>query len=181
MKARSILFVFIFSQSFNVFPQVLSIKRDSIPWNTNYSLKWTDFMGKPDTSIWIAVCAASIYVKGFWEDDLPNFLVSNAFIKNNAWTRDTTSTGVLRHEQLHFDIAEVYARKIRKSVDSLRRKKIKTIEAYSTEIQKLLKIRRETDGLYDEETIHGVNGKEQADWNKKILKELNDLSAYHIR
>jgi hypothetical protein len=179
MKRRYILFALAFVMSFSLFSQGSCIKQDSISWNRNYQLKWSDFLGRPDTlSSWMAGCAASIYVKGCRDNGLPNFLVSNSFIKNEAWTKDTTSVIMLQHEQLHFDIAEVHARKIRRAVDLLRRKKVKDIEAYSAEIRKLLQMRNETDSLYDEQTSHGTYGNQQSEWKQKILKELEALNAY---
>ena len=182
MKRRYVLFALVFLKSFNLFSQESYIKQDSIPWSKKARLQWSDFTGRPDTSSQgTAGCAAAIYVKGIRDKGLPKFLVSNFFIKSRAWTKDTISFILLRHEQLHFDIAEVYARKIRKAIDSLRRRKVKTVNNYSVEITKLLKMRDETDGLYDEQTSHGVNGKEQSDWDQKILKELEALSDYEFK
>jgi predicted secreted Zn-dependent protease len=120
-------------------------------------------------------------VNGFRDNGLPNFLVTNSFIKIDAWSKDTVSVRVLQHEQLHFDIAEVYARKIRQAVDSLRRINVKTIGTYSSEIKKLLAMRNETDSLYDEQTSHGVYWNEQLVWNQKILKELEALNNYAVK
>ena len=179
MRRSHVLFTLIFLNSFNLFSQELSVKQDTILWDKRVRLKWSDFMGKPDTlSEGLAGCAAAIYVEGFRDNGLPNFFVSNSFIKKNAWTKDTTSVALLQHEQLHFDIAEVYARKIRKVVDSLRLKKVEAIEVYSTEIKKLLNMRNETNSLYDEQTAHGTYGNLQSEWNHKILKELAALDAY---
>jgi hypothetical protein len=50
----------------------------------------------------------------------------------------TTSAYDLAHEQLHFDIGELYARKIRKGVMELRDRKIKSIEEYGSLISKLI-------------------------------------------
>lgn len=182
MKKKCGLFVLVILKTINLFSQEYSSKQDSIAWHRGYHLAWSDFMGRPDTSSnSTAGCAASIYVKGFRDNGLPNFLVSNSFIKKEAWTKDTTSVILLQHEQLHFDIAEVYARKIRKSIELLRRKKINAVEAYTVEIQKLLKIRIETDTLYDEQTSHGINGNAQSSWKKKILKELDALNEYAVK
>jgi hypothetical protein len=179
MKRKCGLLALVILNSFTVFSQQVVLKEDSILWDKNIRLKWSDFTGRPDTfSEGTAGCAASIYVKGFRDNGLPNFLVTNSFIKNDAWTKDTTSVILLRHEQLHFDIAEVYARKIRKAVDSLRKANVIDIGPYSEEIQRLLKERNETDSLYDEQTAHGVYGNEQSVWNEKILKELESLSEY---
>lgn len=182
MKRRYILFALVFLKSFNLFSQESGIKQDSIPWSKRTRLQWSDFKGRPDTSSeGTAGCAASIYVKGTRDNGLPNFLVSNFFIKNSAWTKDTTSFSLLRHEQLHFDIAEVYARRIRKAIDFLKRRKVKTVNNYSVEITKLIKMRDETDSLYDEQTSHGVNSRSQSDWDQKILKELEALSDYEFK
>lgn len=175
------MFVLLFLKPFELLAQESLNVQDSILWDKNVRLKWSDFVGRPDTSSkWMAVCPASIYVKGFMDKGLPNFLVTNSFIKNDAWTKDSLSVVILRHEQLHFDIAEVYARKIRKAIDSLRRQKVKDIEAYSVEIKQLLKMRHETDSLYDEQTAHGVYGNKQSVWNQKILKELEALKDYAL-
>jgi hypothetical protein len=176
------LFALMLGISFDLFSQESCIKQDSIPWSNNYRLKWSDFAGRVDSSSnWMAGCAASIYIKGFWDNGLPNFSVSNFFIKGDAWTKDTTSAIMLQHEQLHFDIAEIHARKIRRAVDLLRRKKVKDIGAYSTEIRKLLQMRNETDSLYDEQTSHGTYGNQQIEWKQKILKELHSLNDYAVK
>lgn len=179
MKRRFGLLALVFFTSFAVFSQQAVPREDSILWDKSIRLKWSDFMSRPDTfSERTAGCAASIYVRGFIDNGLPDFIVTNSFIKNDAWTKDTASVNLLKHEQLHFDIAEMYARKIRKAIDSLRRNKVKDIEPYSEEIQKLLKMRKETDSLYDQQTAHGLYGNEQSVWNQKILKELECLSEY---
>lgn len=182
MKIRYVLFALIFVTSFNLFSQESYIKQDSIPWDKNYRLKWSDFKGRPDMlSKEDAACAASIYVRGFRDKGLPNFLVYNSFMKSDAWTSDSTSVMLLQHEQLHFDIAEVYARKIRKAVDSLRRKQIKSTDSYSIEITKLLSMFETTGKLYDEQTSHGTYGNQQSEWEQKILKELQSLNDYAVR
>ena len=179
MKATYILLLLVLTKPIDLFSQDIQSKKDSIVWDRNYKLKWSDFMGAPDTSsAWMAGCAPSIYVRGYWENNLPNFLVSNSFIRNKAWTKDVTSIPMLRHEQLHFDIAEVYSRKIRKAVDSLRRMEVRTFEPYSIEIRTLLNLYDETDRIYDDETSHGVNGNVQSNWCQRIAEELNVLNKY---
>lgn len=177
------MFAIVLLQSFGLLAQQPPLtQQDSIPWDKNVQLQWSDFTGRADTSSqWVAVCPASVYVRGFMDKGLPNFLVTNSFMKKEAWTKDPTSANILRHEQLHFDIAEVYARKIRQSIDSLRRRNVKTVSNYSLEITKLIKKRHEIDSLYDEQTSHGTYGDEQSDWNQKILKELEALNDYAVK
>jgi predicted secreted Zn-dependent protease len=48
--------------------------------------------------------------------------VKNYFDKDQSWMM-VKNAYVLQHEQIHFNISELYARKIRKSADSLSQKK----------------------------------------------------------
>lgn len=177
MRSVGILLMFI-SFSSSVLAQ--SIEIDSICWDRNRTLKWSDFQGPPDTvmSIGLAGCGAALQVAGYWDKGLPNFLVTNYFKKNSSWTVDTTSSYLLQHEQLHFDIAEVHARKIRKAVDSLRSEGIRNFDPYSDAIQYLLNRKNEINSLYDEETGHSVYRDKQEEWNQKVRDELRCLKEY---
>ena len=57
----------------------LAQEADSICWNENRKLKWTDFKGEPDTTEldWYAVCPAALEARGYWDSGLPNFLITN--------------------------------------------------------------------------------------------------------
>lgn len=178
---RYILMILVFINTNGVTAQIsLNSESDSIIWNPAHKLVWRDFHGKPapgDNESKKAVCAASIYVESFW-DEMINFKVSNSFMKNEAWTLDTLSIKLLEHEQLHFDIAEVYARKIRQAVDSLRKKGVEAVDIYSQVITLLLEQRVKKDELYDTETQHGIFILEQEKWKAKIAKELKVLDKW---
>lgn len=153
---------------------------DSICWAENRKLNWSDFHGQPDTntSFGLAGCAAELQAVGYWDNGLPNFLVTNYFMKNSSWTVDTVSSHLLQHEQLHFDIAELHARLIRQVVDSLRNEKVAGFVPYSKKIQYLLERRNKIDSLYDKETAHSIYETRQKEWNKKIWDELKCLQEY---
>ena len=153
------------------------IESDSILcWNKDLQLKWSDFQGKAK-QFGKAGCAAELTVESFWDEGI-NFNVNNCFDKTTSWTVDTVSEHLLEHEKLHFDIAEIHARKIRKAVDSLRRKGINQISPYSEVIKYYLNRRREIDSLYDSETKHSIDSLSQLNWKEKVLKELELLSKY---
>lgn len=156
------------------------IESDSICWSESRKLKWSDFQGPPDTimSTGRAGCGVVLQAAGYWDKGLPNFLVTNYFMKNSSWTIDTISSHLLEHEQLHFDIAEIHARRMRKAIDSLRKEGIKSFEPYSEVIQYLLDRKNEINILYDEETAHSVYETQQAEWKEKIWAELKCLKEY---
>src|SRR5687767_8341950 len=111
---------------------------ESISWNEFYRLQWHDFQGKPgDESIGDAGAVVQIKAKPFIVKKKINYDVVALFNKRKSWTRDQ-SDALLAHEQLHFDIAEVYARKIRKKIEELNRRGVNDIKTYNAAIHELL-------------------------------------------
>jgi len=85
---------------------------------------------------------------------------------------------LLSHEQLHFDICELYGRKFYKAVLEL--KEEGNFNEYSVE-QLYAEMETEFDeyqDLYDDETDHSTNGEMQRYWDDYILSELERLSEY---
>ena len=152
---------------------------DSICWRSDYKLRWSDFKGAPpEENPWQAVCATEISAVGYWEGKYPNYEVTHFFFNQASWTKDTTSTVLLEHERLHFDIREVFARKIRLTVESLRKKGETRVNVYDDAIRSLLKQCRAWTESYDEETSHGLHPSKQSEWIIKIRRELYALEKY---
>ena len=56
------------------------ISEKYICWEEGVTLMWSDFQGMPDTtSLGKAGCASELLAQGFWDQGLPNFLISNCF------------------------------------------------------------------------------------------------------
>ena len=164
-----------------VFGQGVSEPRSiSICWTEEIKLRWSDFQGIPDsTSSGLAGCASTLEAIGFWDNGLPNFKVTNCFNKIHSWAKDTASNDLLKHEQLHFDIAEIHARKLRKTIDSLRFVNVDDMNVYSDRIEYILDLRDSVNIQYDTETAHSIYRLKQKEWEEKItnlLKELDDYS-----
>jgi hypothetical protein len=151
---------------------------DNIEWNEFYKLQWSDFEGKrTDESIGDAGTAVQIKAKPFYSGKQIEYDVYAYFNRSKSWSTDR-SNDLLAHEQLHFDLAELYARKIRKKIKELRNSGVNVVEIYNAHIKKLLDESNEADLKYDMETLHGAMAKRQAVWKKKITEELDDLDAY---
>jgi len=179
IRVYILLIIILSSTSLCVLGQV---KKDTILyWNKNRKLEYSDFQGKvPDsTGFKVAVAPAEIIVKGFFEDGMLNFKVEVYFLKNIAWMIDSSENTMI-HEQLHFDIAELYGRKIRKGILELRKTHQASSEKCSKLIQELLDARNMKDVQYDQETAHGVYINKQKEWNKKIKQELEELKEFAI-
>lgn len=174
MKIIFILFLLI-SFSASAFAQ---LQNDTIHWSPCCKLKWEDFKGKADSnSQFGAISYPGIKYSLSANEDSFNTKVFCFFIKSKSWVRVISTTGLI-HEQGHFDIAELFARKLRKTFSEYKFN-YKTV---GKDIDKLFLLnkqeRAKADVLYDKETDFSRNKKQQAFWNKKIKTELDKLKKY---
>ncbi|MFC6998797.1 DUF922 domain-containing protein [Rufibacter roseus] len=157
-----------------------------ICWQENAKLKWSDFQGEPNNKFKTtlntnagAVTATRLTrtpisdEKGFL-----NYDITVCFIKDLSFTTDTTSSELLQHEQLHFDIMELYARKIRKSLSLLVAKKSRDRKEFDLIIDEILLEEEELSKQYDIRTGNGGVDFVQEEWNLRIQKELDAMKAY---
>lgn len=100
------------------------------------------------------------------------------FYKNKSWLGSKKDPHLLAHEQLHFDIAELFARKIRKAFKKLKIQKIKTFNAYQTTYNKLWQECRAYQKRYDSETLNGTDYKVNKQWESDVQKALLDYQRY---
>ena len=145
---------------------------NKILWSATKQLTWDDFEGIADTTDVFtgAMTYSEIKIdKSHLENKIPTLKVGCYFIKNRSW-KIVTDDYSLGHEQLHFDITELFARKIRKSLDSLNKKKIEKTEQYQKVIDCYMKNLESYQDLYDNEVY--FNEKKQAYWRKKIALDL---------
>ncbi len=155
-----------------------------ISWDETYKLGWDNFRASPNHQESAAAITASGITFGFSIKRTNARVVSFTsdvhahFYPEQSWyKKDIADTHVLRHEQLHFDITELYARKFRQRINQL---------SISNNLQSALKnihnnINEELEqlqGRYDEETDYSRNFEAQAKWQAYITGELKKLSKY---
>lgn len=103
---------------------------------------------------------------------------SNRFDYAGSWMlkSETHNEGLLKHEQGHFDLNEIYTRKMFQQCKSFKftgnfRNEIYTImQAENNELKQVQQI-------YEKETAHGTNESGQSDWNDKIATELASIPS----
>lgn len=175
MKGRAIL-VFLCLAHLKNFAQ-----QNNIIWSETQPLQWSDFEGQAiDSSGFDAESFAEVkYNYRFKSTSDFYFEVFANFNKNISWSRkEYQSDALLKHEQLHFDIAGLYAAKLKEAFERFRytqnfRNEILAIfNEKKTEYQ-LLQTR------YDDETNHSVNKEKQREWEKFIADELSHIKPRH--
>ena len=154
-------------------------KEDSLPWSANRRLTWQDFKSSPDDNSGNAALTSSTIGFKYNYDSEKGFsyTITCLFEKNSSWGRVKTDY-ILAHEQGHFDIAEIYARKLYKTVQAFRfnpRTAQKEVPAMYHQIMKELATKQ---AAYDSETDFSRDKDEQAAWLLKISTELDNLKSY---
>lgn len=167
----------IFTFLFGIF-SLSTTGQDTIHWSPHYKLKWEDFKGKPDnTSQFGAVSYPGVKYTLSANDDTFYVNVFCFFIKSKSWVRIISTTG-LTHEQGHFDIAELFARRLRKAFAGYNFN-YPTVGKDIDNLFLTYKLERTNlDNLYDKETDFSRNRKMQQYWNEKIAQELKELDQF---
>ena len=174
MKIAMLLLLWFTLLSFNK-----TIAQDTIYWQPSYKLKWEDFQGIPDSSSKDGAISRPVikYHLSANEDSF-NVKVICFFIKSKSWSKFKKNDTLLLHEQGHFDIAELFARKLRKAFAEYKF----NAQTVGKDIDNLFIFNRqertEMDMLYDKETNHSQNTQQQILWNKKIKAKLDSFQKY---
>jgi hypothetical protein len=153
-----------------------------IEWNEGQRLEWVDFLGNVnDSSSYDAESFAEIRynytfntTRGFF------FHVYANFNKNASWSRkEFRSFALLKHEQLHFDIAELYARKMKEAFENYN-----YTENYREEIAQIFNEKKLEYHLmqlkYDEQTSHSLDKEKQQEWELLVNRELSNYDKKYI-
>ena len=85
---------------------------------------------------------------------------------------------VLKHEQGHFDLAEIHARKLRKAISESNFNSKNIFDKVSSMYKEANKKLHADQQLYDKETSHSIDSTKQELWNTKIYTELLQLEEY---
>lgn len=159
-------------------------KEESILWDESNRLEWSDFRGNPDVNSVAAAITASGIIFDFSARTTSTRIVGFTatveahFYPNQSWYhKNHVNNIVLAHEQLHFDITELHARKLRKQIDeahfSLNIKN--EISKLHSNINKELK---EFQKKYDSESDFSRSVETQKAWQVFVEQELVKLTKY---
>ena len=154
---------------------------EGVPWNDTIRLTWADFKGKVPTGEPSAATTASgisyTYSANLLHHEVHlDFEVNAYFYPNESWYKpELCNENTLAHEQLHFDITEVFARKMR---EKLRRTSFS--DDVKAEVRKIysdiLRGLQQYQERYDWETNFSRNREKQLEWNLKIAEALQEVA-----
>ena len=149
-----------------------------IDWKADRKLTWKDFEAKPQTQTDnAALTSSNINFQFGYGSSGFKYSITCRFDKSRSWVKIKTDH-ILAHEQGHFDIAEIHARKLKKALSEYKYNEA-TVSAEINKIyQGMMQQHHEMQSLYDQQTDHSRNNEKQAEWSKKIADALSSSVAY---
>ncbi len=107
--------------------------------------------------------------------------VTTFFDPTKSWIKPTATMEVLKHEQLHFDITEIYARELRKKIKMLQKSSV-DVDVLNAEIKLAFKqyarLMEKEQYRYDHETNHSIIVDMQKKWSDSVAIRLNNLRDF---
>ncbi|MBS1600300.1 MAG: DUF922 domain-containing protein [Bacteroidetes bacterium] len=156
-----------------------SASQDSlIDWHWDRKLNWNDFKAEPRKGDGAAaLTSTNIKIDCEYHNNEAVYHIRCSFDKNKSWGR-VKNDYILSHEQAHFDIAEIYARKLNRSLKSYKPDENNFSQDVNKIYEKLMQEYYKRQEEYDKETNFSINKIKQEEWLKKVSSELNALKKY---
>jgi len=149
-------------------------------WSARRRLAWDDFQGSPPSKgSEGAKTSYTLYSAWKCKGDVFDFRVIAGFRPRQSWVKalvlndSTQRRTILRHEQTHFDLAEVHARRMRRAFGNLVRPCAKADAELNGLAQRLAQEEKAEQRRYDAETNHGLLADQQAAWSRDVTRRLS--------
>ena len=153
-------------------------EEEAIAWDPVRKLSWEDFRGKPMKTAWAAATTASGISYAYTGEEknggyVLEFTVLAQFYPEKSWYQPQLCDDlVLSHEQVHFDISELFARKMRKRLAETHftsNAKAEVRAIYKKILQELSAFQ----SRYDHDTNYSRDIEKQLAWNNMIKEALS--------
>ena len=101
-----------------------SITGEKIEWTEDYNLQWTDFKATTASGNWFCCkyefryCLFLFYKEVNGDKKIKINVVCNFYPQKSWYSKNDATDYILKHEQTHFDISELYKRIFKKRIDA---------------------------------------------------------------
>lgn len=155
---------------------------DIIYWSDKAPLKWDDFQGRAkydyrNRDIAALTSSGILHYRGCKDGEII-YKIQAYFEKKHSWFKKEAYTDYhLAHEQLHFDVTELFARKLRKALSEQRFQCGEEL-AFENYIENFIRNWETAQLSYDAATYHSTDKAKQKEWHYKIAFELALLEDF---
>ena len=166
-------------------PTLSDLLRDDLaadsafPWSAARRLTWNDFRGRPPAEgEEVAKTAYTLFYGWKCRGEVFDFRAIAAFRPRQSWVKavvlkdSVARRSTLRHEQTHFDLAELHARRVQRYFEMLAGACRKTDQELTALARRLIEEEKAEQRRYDVETDHGLRLDKQAAWTDEVARRL---------
>ena len=153
----------------------------TLHWSASRPLALADFKGRPrPAEAHAALTSATIVAQVACKSGQFTGHVQAAFDPTTSWWRDpaTMTPKLLRHEQLHFDITEVYARRLRQKLAAVRVPCAQLGSSFERLSKSVYAEWEKAEEQYDRDTNHGLKPEQQTQWEAQVQQQLAELAEF---
>ena len=177
---RTCLFILICFSATTTYTQE---EKDKIVWSEERPLTWEDFKAAPNLQSPFHAETSSGISHSFSvkQSDIIldfDYDVKTYFRSHQSWVKPTENTPyLLGHEQLHFNISELHARKLRQALEAYEidkdfKRDLRNI--YDSILKESEKMQQQ----FDAETRHSLNRDAEMAWRNFVSLELEKLKNF---
>lgn len=157
-----------------------------ITWEEERQLTWDDFRAVPlEKTLFHANTNTGLSyswgLKGTSQKMELTYKVETFFYPEQSWVQEASKNDhLLKHEQLHFDISELHARKLRKILANIDASMINkdSRDYLNAFYEKIDKERGDMQNAFDAESNHSLNIEQELKWQIYVQQELNKFEDY---
>lgn len=160
-------------------------RQQALPWSAKRPLGWPDFRGTPPSGgTAVAETAYTLFHGASCTRSKFEFLVVAAFRPRDSWVKPSIlkspgdSARALGHEQTHFDIAELHARKMRRYFSEMMAPCRVPTDQLAAMAERFVRDEKAAQERYDDETSHSRDAVRQAAWDKDVASQLAGLGRF---
>lgn len=156
---------------------------EKIIWSEDRKLTWADFKGTPSGPIdFVASTNSGVSFSFSYKEQngvgSVDYTILSNFYPDLSWYRPSkVSTYILEHEQMHFDISELCARKLRMGLAAIPENRNFKQNAEGV-YQENEAERRQLQTRYDKESDHSNNKEEEYQWRIFIAEQLEVYGSW---
>lgn len=148
-------------------------------WSQERPLELGDFVAQPDAaSKAAALTSYEIQTRSGCDSTGPSYHVAVRFLPAQSWIKPRQRTPrVLAHEQGHFDLAEVTARRLRAKLASLGLSCAEGKAEFAKAVAEVNVMDADRQRSYDMQTMYGTDSAAQRRWEAQIKSWIRDAAG----
>jgi len=151
---------------------------ETLPWRSERRLVWDDFLSEPKKQgDAVASTSTSLGIAYQVKSGELNYSITCHFSKMKSWGLLKTDY-ILAHEQAHFDITELHARKLYEALYHYEYDPSSFKKDIAAIYERIVKEKEDMQEAYDGETDHSRKRRIQYEWLDKIDVMLADTELF---